>query len=39
LLNFEQKLAALRQTNFYLSDEVIALARQELSKGTRKSRA
>jgi hypothetical protein len=37
LLDFEQKLAALRQTNFYLSHELIAFARQELSRGKRKS--
>ncbi len=36
LLDFEQALAQLRQTNFYLSEEVIALARQELSSGAGK---
>jgi len=37
LLDFEQALAQLRLTNLYLSNEVIALARQELSSGERKS--
>lgn len=36
LLAFEQALAQLRETNFYLSEEVIALARQELSSGAEK---
>jgi predicted nucleic acid-binding protein len=34
LLDFEQALAQLRQTNFYLSDQAIALARQELASGS-----
>lgn len=37
LLDFEQALAELRQTNLYLSDEIIAVARQELSSGERRS--
>ena len=37
LLDFEQSLAQLRQTNLYLSDEVIAVARQELVSAQRKS--
>ena len=37
LLDFEQKLSDLRQTNLYLSDEVIAVARQELASGEQKS--
>ena len=35
LLVFEQALALLRQTNMYLSDDVIAVARQQLSSGER----
>ena len=37
LLDFEQALEQLRQTNFYLSERVIALARQEFASGDRKS--
>lgn len=39
LLDFERALTQLRQTNFYLSDQAIALARQELASGERKSGA
>jgi predicted nucleic acid-binding protein len=36
-LDFEWGIGELRKTNFYLSDEVIALAREELAKGERRS--